>query len=241
MLGGDARSGTVRAAKDNGRTHLATGHVERLGRRIDDLVNRLHGKVERHELDDRFEPGHRSTNADAGETMLGNRRVDDPFGTEFVQQPLRHLVGALIFGDLLTHDEDITVAAHLLGHCVTKRFADRGGNHLRAFGDLRIGSSLRLGGCRRFVAFGWRFAGVATALRLGLRSFALCLSIASGLGGSGLDVVGAFAFFQQDGYGRVYLDALGARLDENFADPPLVHGLDFHCRLVGFDLGDHVA
>ncbi len=44
-------------------------------------------------------------------------------GAEFLQQPLRDLVGALIFGDLLAHHEHVVVAAHLLGHGVAQRFA----------------------------------------------------------------------------------------------------------------------
>ena len=33
---------------------LSAGHIERLGRRVDDLVHRLHGEVEGHELDNRL-------------------------------------------------------------------------------------------------------------------------------------------------------------------------------------------
>ena len=55
--------------------------------------------------------------------MLGDRRVDHALGAEFLQQALRDLVGALIFGDFLAHHEDVLVAAHLLGHRVAQRFA----------------------------------------------------------------------------------------------------------------------
>ena len=77
VLGGDARRGAVRAAEDDRRAHLAAGHVERLGGRVDDLVDRLHGEVEGHELDDRLQAGHRRADADAGKAVLGDRRVDD--------------------------------------------------------------------------------------------------------------------------------------------------------------------
>ena len=70
-----------------------------------------------------FRPGQRRADADAGEAVLGDRRVDDALGAEFLQQALRDLVGALVLGDLLAHDEDVAVAAHLLGHGVAQRLA----------------------------------------------------------------------------------------------------------------------
>src|SRR6202035_158828 len=47
----------------------------RLRRRIDDLVDRLHGEVEGHELDDRLQARHRRAHRDAGKAMLGHRRM----------------------------------------------------------------------------------------------------------------------------------------------------------------------
>ena len=148
MLGGDAGGRAVRSAEHDRRTHLAAGHIERLGRRIDDLVDRLHGEVEGHELDDRLQAGHRRADADAGEAVLGDRRVDHAARAELLQQPLRDLVGALILGDFLAHDEDVLVAAHLFGHRVAQRFAHRGRHHLGAGRDVGIGGDfgLRRGG-----------------------------------------------------------------------------------------------
>ena len=57
-------------------------------------------------------------------------------GAEFLEQALRHLVGALIFGDLLADHEHPLVGAHLLGHGIAQCLAhggrlDRGaGGHL---------------------------------------------------------------------------------------------------------------
>src|SRR2546430_9685533 len=48
-------------------------------------------EVERHHLDDGPESEHRGPDADAGESRLGDRRVDDPLGPELRQEPLRHL------------------------------------------------------------------------------------------------------------------------------------------------------
>ena len=71
-----------------GSAELAARHVEGLGRRVDDLVDRLHGEVEGHELDDRAQARERRADADAGETVLGDRRVDDATIAEFLQQSL---------------------------------------------------------------------------------------------------------------------------------------------------------
>ena len=76
MLRGDARRRTIRAAKHDRAAHLSARHVHRLRRGVDDLVHRLHGEVERHELDDRLEASHRRTDANAGKAMLGDRRID---------------------------------------------------------------------------------------------------------------------------------------------------------------------
>jgi hypothetical protein len=56
-----------------------------------------------------------------------------------------------------------------------------------------------------------------------------------------LDVIGAFAFFQQHGDHLVDLDAFGAFLNDDLADRAFIDGFDFHGRLVGLDLGDDVA
>ena len=124
VLGGDAGGSAVGAAENDRGTHLAAGHVEGLCRRVDDLVDRLHGKIPGHELDDRAQSGKRRADAKAGKAVLGDRRVDDAFRAELLEEALGHLVGALIFRDLLAHDEDVLVAAHLLGHGVAQRFAD---------------------------------------------------------------------------------------------------------------------
>ena len=53
VLGRDPRGGTVGAAEHDWAVDLATRHVERLGGRVDQVVHRLHGKIEGHELGDR--------------------------------------------------------------------------------------------------------------------------------------------------------------------------------------------
>ena len=85
MLGGDPRGDAVGAAEDDRAAHLAARHIARLGGGIDDLVNRLHGEVEGHELDDRPQPGKAGADAEPGKALLGDRRVDDAARAEFLR------------------------------------------------------------------------------------------------------------------------------------------------------------
>ena len=110
VLGADAAGGAVGPAEHDRAAHLPARHVIGLGGRIDDVVDRLHREVEGHELDDRPQPAHRRAGAEAGKAIFGDRRVDDALGAELLEQALRDLVGALIFGDLLAHHEHALVA-----------------------------------------------------------------------------------------------------------------------------------
>ena len=226
MLRRDPRGDAVGPAKDDRAGHLPARHVARLGRRIDDLVDRLHREVEGHELDDRPQPGKAGADPDPGEALLGDRRVDDPPGAEFLQQALADLVGALIFGDLLAHQEHGVVAPHLFGDGVAQRLAH---------GDRRRGALvLRLGpGCgrgrrrRRRRRWGQRLGGRWCFCR-GRRR----------LDSGGADV---FAVAGDDRDLGVDRDVLGALRDHDLGEDALVDRLDLHRRLVGLDFRQHVA
>ncbi|KEQ51483.1 hypothetical protein BV95_04254 [Sphingobium chlorophenolicum] len=197
------------------------------------MVDRLHREVERHELDDRLQSAHRRARADAGKAIFGDRRVDHPFGPELLQQALRHLVGALIFGDLLAHHEDPLVAAHLLCHGVAQRFAHGGLEIVGAFGQRGIlDACLRLGREVGRAALGlarggsrFRRSGRRAFLHLGSLGRIVALSrLALHRGDDGAD-----------------LHALGALGHHDLADLAFVDRFEFHRRLVGLDLGQYVA
>src|SRR5712664_471132 len=88
VLRGELECGAVRAAEHDRQGHLPARHVQHLGGGIHDLVERQDREIPRHELDDWAQPAHRGTHADPGEPQLGDRRVDDTFGAELLQQPL---------------------------------------------------------------------------------------------------------------------------------------------------------
>ena len=106
MLRGDAGRRPVGPPENDRAAHLAARHIERLGRRIDQVIDRLLGEIEGHEFDDRLEPAESGAHAEAGEPMLGDRRVDHPRGPEFRQKPLRNPVGALTLAYLPAPQED---------------------------------------------------------------------------------------------------------------------------------------
>ena len=138
VLGGDPRRGAVGPAEHDRAAHLPARHIIGLGRRIDDVVDRLHREVEGHELDDRPKAAHRRAGAETGKAIFGDRRVDDALGPELLEQILRDLVGALIFGDLLADHEHPLVAPHLLRHRVAQRLAQGHGDERRPVGHFGI-------------------------------------------------------------------------------------------------------
>ena len=107
VLGGDARGRAVGPAEHDRAAHLPARHVERLGRRVDDLVDRLHGEVPGHELDDRPQARHGRAHADAGKPLLGDGRIDHALRPELLEQALADLVGALVLRHLLAHQEHV--------------------------------------------------------------------------------------------------------------------------------------
>ena len=158
--------------------------------------------------------------------MLGDRRVDHPAGAEFLQQALADLVGALIFGDFLAHQEHQLVAAHFFRHGVAQGIAHGLVDEFGAGRDFRFGSDfdLRRGSGGLFF-FGFRFGGFGFR-RLGL------------LNRSGTR---RFAIGEKRGDGRIDLHAFGAFGHQDLADLALVHRFEFHGGLVGLDLGQDGA
>jgi hypothetical protein len=162
--------------------------------------------------------------------MFGDRRIDDAARSEFLQQALRNLVGALVFGDFLTHDKDVVIGAHFFRHRVAKRLAHGLSDHFGSGRNCRIGGNFRLrlrrDGRRRRRRFGWGGLWRFRFRRLGLgRS----------------NVTGTLAVLQQNGDRCVDLDALRTGGNQQLTDRAFVDRLDLHRRLIGLNLGDHVA
>ena len=221
VLGADPRRRAVGAAKHDGAGLLATGHVKRLGRRIDDVVDGLHGEVHGHELDDGLEAGIAGTAGQTGEAHLGDGGVDHPLGAEFVQQSLADLIGALILGHFLAQQEHGRVDPHLLGHGVAQRLAHR--LALEAGIDLLVGSGRRQ---RR------RSGGNGYDGGRGCRNRSRCG------GGQGGHILALAQQHRDDGIDR---HPLGAGGNQDAAHHAVLDGFQFHGGLIGLDLGQDIA
>jgi hypothetical protein len=81
----------IGTSEDNWTRQLSAGHIQAFRSRIDNVVDRLHGKVPRHEFDDRLQSVERCTDADASEAGLSNRCVHHTRWPVLLQQAFRHL------------------------------------------------------------------------------------------------------------------------------------------------------
>ena len=226
VLCSDARRRAVGAAEHDRAAHLPARHVQRLRRRVDDVVHRLHGEVERHELDDRLQSVQRGADRHAGEAVLGDRRIDHPLRAELVEQTLADLVGALVLRDFLADQEHLVVAAQFRRHRVAQRLA-----HRDRLGRSPVLVRLRARGRLRRAARQRAAAALARRrcfrLRCGLRRRRRRRHV--------------LAVHRQHRDRRVHRDAFGAFIHQDLRQLALVDRLDLHRRLVGLDLGDHVA
>jgi hypothetical protein len=96
--------------------------------------------------------------------------------------------------------------------------------------DRLVEACGRVGRLRRFFGFLLRRFCLLGLRRCGSR-------ITATLG----RIIGAFAFAGEDGDHGIDLDTLGASRDDDLGDGAFIDSFDFHRRLVGLDLGDHIA
>ena len=159
-------------------------------------------------------------------------------GAELLQQALGDLVGALILGDLLAHDEDVRRRG------ASPRPWRRAAPRARSSTPSRCRP-----GCRDRRRLRPSARPERQLRQLGARLPALRLPAARlrrwrrrfGCAAPWPTSPALFAFRSEHGDRRVDLHALGALGDQDLAERALVDGLDLHRRLVGLDLGDDVA
>ena len=82
-------AGALRHAHDQRHARLAAEHVVDVRRVVDDLVEREQREVDRHQLDDRAQAGHRRADAHADDRVLGDRRVAHALLAELLEQARR--------------------------------------------------------------------------------------------------------------------------------------------------------
>jgi hypothetical protein len=200
------------------------------------VINGLHGEIERHELDDRLQSRHGRADTKTGKAVFGDRGVDHPLVAELLQQVAADLVGALVLGHFLAHQEDVRIAAHFLGHGVAQGVTDR---HLHQFHALRqLGILQRFRHRDRRRRFRRRADRIARSRGPGGR-FRIALRRRGRIGLRRRRSHPGLA--RQAGDGRVDLHLLRAFRHQQGLDSPFVDGFHLHGGLIGLDLGDHVA
>src|SRR5947209_16697439 len=102
-------SRTVWTAESDRDIELPARHRQHIRSVVYHLVERDQGKAEGHEFNDRPEPHHRGTDSHTGKSVLTDRRIDDSLRAKTLEQTLAYLVGAIVFGDFLAHQEDVRI------------------------------------------------------------------------------------------------------------------------------------
>ncbi len=116
VLRRNLRSGSIGAPEHDGNAEAIARHIVHLGGIGNDLVGCDEGKVEAHELDDRPKSCHCSANGKTCKRRFRDRGIENPFGAPFIEHALRDFVGAVVFSDFFSDDEDPGIALHLFIH-----------------------------------------------------------------------------------------------------------------------------
>ena len=122
-VGPELVAGALGHAHDERHARLAAEHVVDVRGVVDDLVEGEQREVDRHQLDDRAQPGHRGADADADDRVLGDRRVAHAPLAELLEQAVGDLEGAAEDADVLAHQQHALVAAQLLAQRRVERLA----------------------------------------------------------------------------------------------------------------------
>ena len=91
VLRGRAPGRAERRPQRQRHLQLPAGHVVRLRRLVRELVHDERQEVAEHDVDDRAQPGHRGTDAEAGDAGLGDRRVEHALRAELLDEAREHL------------------------------------------------------------------------------------------------------------------------------------------------------
>jgi hypothetical protein len=109
------------AGQAHGDVHRQPLAVEHLARDVDDLVKAAGDEVGELHLADRAQPDDGGTDRRADDPRLGERRVHHPFGTELLDEAVGDLERAAVDADVLAHEQDAVVPAHLGAQTVGDR------------------------------------------------------------------------------------------------------------------------
>ncbi|VEU45051.1 unnamed protein product [Pseudo-nitzschia multistriata] len=125
VLGGGTGTVSVGTTEDNGNGQVSPTHIILFGRTVDNVVDSLHTEIDGHEFDDRSEVLQGGSDCHPCESGLCDGCVDDTLFSVLLVKALGDLVGTLVLGDFLSHDEDGFVALHFFVESLIDSLADR--------------------------------------------------------------------------------------------------------------------
>ena len=94
---------------------LATGHIVNLGRLVHDLVHCQRDEITKHDVDNGAHTGHRSADAQAGNTCFRDGCIDHARGPKFFDQAREYFEWCTGLRYVFAHDKYAWIAAHFFG------------------------------------------------------------------------------------------------------------------------------
>ncbi len=113
VLGGRTSRGPERRSHDQRDLPRASRHVMNLRGLIDQLIHHQSQEIPEHDVDDRPQTRHRGSDANAGESSLGDWGIDDTLLSELLHEARQHLERGSRFGNVFPENTHPWIAAHL--------------------------------------------------------------------------------------------------------------------------------
>jgi len=133
-------SGALRHPNDHRYPRLAAEHVVDVRGVVDDLVVGEQREVDRHQLHDGTQAGHRRPDGDPDDRVLADRRVAHAPLAEALEQPVGDAESTAEDPDVLAEEHHPLVVVHLLDERLSQRVAVAQLAH-RSRSPLRTGCS----------------------------------------------------------------------------------------------------
>jgi hypothetical protein len=116
VLRGELDAATIGSADNKRDLDLAAGEVTDFGCVLDNLIRCEEREIPGHHLDYRLQAHHRHTDSRPSEAKLRDGCIYHPVGAVYVYKAVCYEVRTAVDADILSHEEYVLVALHLLLH-----------------------------------------------------------------------------------------------------------------------------
>ena len=125
VLSTDTGADSIDTTEGDWASQVSRRHVKRLGSRVDNVIDRLQGEVEGHELDDGAEAFETCTDGNTREASLGDWSVPDSIAAISIPHALRDFVSSVVLRDFFANQEDTRISFDLVTHRTVNRLSNR--------------------------------------------------------------------------------------------------------------------